>query len=113
MREWIWQWSPGDASITLRGDDGDREVPARTMHRGYTIGARFFPDDEGEYHFRPELAPRAPGWIGRLVECFYCVTFWTALLGCAAWWLLGDDVIYPATPLAAWAIANTYAAKGL
>ena len=120
LREWVWKRSPGDgATILLRGEDGDREVPARTMHYGLLVADRFFPGDDGigvgdvGYHFRPTLPPRDPGWIGRLVECPYCVTFWTSLLGCAAWWLLGDDVIYPATPLAAWALANTYATKGL
>lgn len=121
IREWIWLRSPGEGSmIVLRGDDGDREVPARTMHYG-DLGAHgsFWPGPcevsigEVGYHFQPTLRPRDPGWFGRLVECPYCMTFWTSLVGCAAWLLLGDDVIYPATPLAAWALANTYATKGL
>lgn len=120
MREWIWLRSPGEGSmITLRGDDGDREVPARTMHYGLLIADRFYPGDEGigvgevGYHFMPSLPPRDPGWIGSLVECPYCLSFWTSLVAVAAWWLLGDDVIYPALPLAVWALANSYATKGL
>lgn len=120
VREWIWLRSPGEgATILLRGDDGDREVPARTMHYGDLVSDRFYPGDNDfvigalGYHFRPELPPRDPGFFGSLVECPFCLSFWTSLVAVAAWWLLGDDVIYPATPLAVWALANSYATKGL
>lgn len=99
IREWIWLRSPGEsATITQRGEDGDREIPARMLHDG---------------EFQPSLRPRDPGFFGQLFECVFCLTFWTSLIACAAWLVLGDDVIYPATPLALWALANTYAMKGL
>ena len=108
FREWVWLYSPGEgAMVQLRGEDGDREVPARMMHYSYT--------DSGSdaYAFQPTLPPRDPGFFGSLVECPYCVSFWTSLVAAGAWLVLGDNVIYPALPLAIWAAANTYATKGL
>jgi hypothetical protein len=120
LREAIWRRSPGDGNVMVRGDDGDRELPVRMMHYGDLVGGTLFRWNEGDrvvgelgWHFRPDRPPRDPGFFGQLFDCVYCMSFWTSLIACAAWLALGDAVLYPAAPLAVWAAANTYAAKGL
>lgn len=114
MREWIWLRSaPEEGTILERGADGDTQRPARFMHLVYDkpyTGTAWEPTHT-EYH--PELDPRDPGFFGMLFECPYCMSFWTSLAACAAWLVLGDDVIYPAALLALWGASNSFAVKGL
>lgn len=122
LREWIWLRSaPEEGTILERGGEGDAQRPARMYHphglnadgdhvlvtgaRGDLIDVR--------YRFNPNIAMRYPGFLGQLFECPYCMSFWTSLAACAAWLLLGDDVIYPAALLALWGVSNSFAVKGL
>lgn len=111
LREFVWMRSaPEDGMIVERTVDGDRTTPARAWHllhnRGYT-------EDRSEYAYDPGQPFRNPGWFGQLIECPYCLSFWTSLAACVAWVVLGDAVVYPAMPFAVWAVANLYAVKGL
>lgn len=127
MREWIWMRSaPEEGVIVERGGEGDVTRPARMyhlMHRDpvdgdwrmskMKCGPAMAKLNDQRYRFDPGVALRKPGFFGQLFECFYCMSFWTSLLACAAWLVLGDDVIYPALPLALWGASNVIAARGL
>ncbi len=122
VREFVYKRSAPDSdTILVRDENGDHEYPARSFHYGDLSGQGvFYPWNEGDaevwnvgWHYRPELPPREPGWAGCLIECPYCLSFWTSLIAGLAWLLLGDAVAVIAAPLAIWALANTYAVKGL
>lgn len=125
LREWIWLRSaPEEGTILERDEDnGDTPRPARYYHFGENR-VQIVPDAEltgtcadfdefPGYEFNPALGPRIPGFWGQLFECPYCMSFWTSLVACAAWLLLGDAVLYPALPLALWGASNSFAVKGL
>ena len=125
LREWIWLRSaPEEGTILERDPDtGDSPRPARYYHWTETQ-VQIVPDEERTftcadfdtfpgYEFDPAQGPRVPGFFGQLFECPYCMSFWTSLVACAAWLVLGDAVIYPALPLALWAASNSFAVKGL
>ena len=108
LREWIWLRSaPEDSAILHRTDSGDEQRPARLYHDYGREGMASI------FDYDPTASPRRPGFFGQLVECPFCMSFWTSALACVAWLLLGNDVIYPALPLALWALANTYATRAL
>jgi hypothetical protein len=52
-------------------------------------------------------------FLAGVFSCPFCMSFWTSLLAAIAWVALGTDVVIFSTPLALWAVANTYAVKGL
>lgn len=121
VREFVYARSAPDSdTILVRDDNGDHEYPARSFHHVETR-IDLCPDPQTcadvdyieEFRYEPTLPPREPGWAGCLIECPYCFSFWTSVVLCAAWLLLGDAVAYLALPFAVWAVANTYAVKGL
>lgn len=124
LREWVWlRSSPEEGTILERSEDGDSPRPARFYHLTETK-VQLVPDSEltgtcadfdrfEDYAFDPGLGAREPGFFGQLLECPYCMSFWTSLAACAAWLTLGSDVLYPALPLALWGASNSFAVKGL
>lgn len=121
VREWVYERSAPDSdTILVRDEAGDHEYPARSFHHVETT-VNLVPvpetcadvDTFTEFRYEPGMPPREPGWAGCLIECPYCFSFWTSLVLAAAWLLLGDVVAIFALPFAAWAVANTYAVKGL
>lgn len=111
LREWVWLRSAPDAgSITL----DDRELPARMVHRYRSTPGELLrgaPKWNVEFDAASDL--RSKGFFGQLIECPYCLTFWTSLAALAALAAFGDAAVIAALPFAVWAVANTYAAKGL
>lgn len=113
LRERIWMHSaPEDGMVVERTADGDLTRPARAYHRVNGPQANIG-DTSHEHRYDPGRPFRTPGFWGQLWECPYCMSFWTSALACVAWLVLGDAVMYPATPFAVWAVANLYAVKGL
>lgn len=53
------------------------------------------------------------GFLFAVFSCPFCMSFWTSLLAALAWVVLGTDVVIFSTPLALWAVANSYAVKGI
>lgn len=53
------------------------------------------------------------GFLAALFSCPYCMSAWTSLAAAGAWYAVGNSVIYAATPLALWCLANILAVKGL
>lgn len=93
----------GRVAYSLTTDD--IFVPLRTRIEVRDIRLENKRGEEGPYdgHY----------FLAGVFSCPFCMSFWTSLLAAAAWLALGDAVIYPALPLALWAVANTYAVKGL
>lgn len=114
LREWIWlRHAPESEMIYEYGADGDRSTPARAWHRQPSGPVANIGHVDERYAYDPDLPLRTPTFLGKLIGCPYCMSFWTSAAAMLAWWALGDNVIYPAAPLALWAAANTYAVKGL
>lgn len=113
LRESIWMHSaPEDGMVVERTEDGDLTRPARAYHyhrEQVNLGQEW----EQGFAYDPAAPFREPQFFGKLFECPYCMSFWTSLLACVAWLVLGDAVIYPALPFAIWMVANTLAVKGL
>lgn len=113
-RRWIWWHSGPDvgSKINLFGQivegrnwDRFRSTPDEVA-RGLSKWQYESVDDNG-------MPPREPGWLGRLVGCFYCMSFWTSCAALAAYNVAPDLTVQICLPFALWAAANTYAAKGL
>lgn len=56
---------------------------------------------------------RKPGFLGQLIECPYCMSFWISLAMCLAYLVLGSTLTFLLTPIALWGVANAFAAKVL
>lgn len=110
VRQYIWLRSaPVHGMYRLHGED----VLASKIDRWKTTEEerqRGLPKWEMDYI---EGSRRAPGFLGQLFECAYCMSFWTSAA------LLGSYLAWPTATIAfsslvaLWAAANTYAAKGL
>lgn len=114
LREWVWLRSAPESAALLRfEEDGDSQWPARMVHHYSSIGriwaTKVVRQINDDYGYAPTAPMRKPGFFGQLIECFYCVSFWLALVASIAWWLLGDNVIYAALPFAFWAGGNYFA----
>lgn len=116
IREWIWlRWAPESATVRRLSDRGDEELPARMMFK--RIGAPTKVEVRG-YLFDPSEALRRPTFLGKLIECVYCVSFWIAVSFYLAYRLLPVHVAnelwtWLFVPLAVWSVANWFAAKAL
>jgi len=58
-----------------------------------------------------DLAGRDPGWIGRLVSCPDCMSFWVALAALVAYMNYPAETIAVLTLFAAWSLANLVARR--
>lgn len=109
VRERVYRrYAPHGDTHRLRNDQGElTEVPARMVH--------WSRDSSGAWtHEVDPVAPlRDPQFLGELVECPYCLSFWVACVATLAWWLLGDTAAQLALPFALWCAANIIAVKGL
>lgn len=123
LREWVWsRWAPEDETVRRYTPDGDVEIPARMIKRAsdfeqlptHPDGSIRIIDAWGDLFVVDYVgSTRTPTLLGKLAGCFYCTSFWTSAIALIAWLALGDDVIYPALPLALWSAANIVAVKGL
>ena len=125
-REWIWyRWAPENATIRLTGGEGDQEIPARMMHRhGLDAdGDHVYASDRSDltdagYKFNAQIALRRPTFLGKLIECVYCMSFWIAVPMYLAYRLLPTEIAndlwtWLFMPVAIWSVANWFAAKAL
>lgn len=101
LREYVYRYS---APISDTDIDGQ---PHRLIHhwknnkRERALGWGRWSHD-----YDTSIAPRKPGWLGRLVECPYCLSFYTTIGALIVYSLFGIEVLYV---FALWAVANLYA----
>lgn len=66
-------------------------------------------DRDGKpYRLNSDGSVEQPGWLGTLISCYYCTSFWIALVLVAAYWLWGGVVVDIAFVLAVWAMATLF-----